>query len=100
MTLSFEQVFDRASDAEYWLNGSQKWKSRQDLIQTDSRYQQFTAVKTGNLYSPILRVNAEGGNDYWQSGIANPDLILTDLVKLFHPELLPDAAFTYYKKLP
>jgi iron complex transport system substrate-binding protein len=100
MTLSFEQVFDRANKADYWLNGSQKWMTRQDVVGADTRYQQLKPVQIGNLYSPIRRVNAQGGNDYWQSGIANPDLILTDLVKIFHPELLPDQPFTYYKKLP
>jgi iron complex transport system substrate-binding protein len=100
MTLSFEPVLDRASGAEYWLNGSQKWLTRQDVINSDPRYQGFSAVQKGNLYSPILRVNAQGGNDYWQNGIANPDLVLTDLVKIFHPKLLSDRPFTYYKKLP
>lgn len=100
LNLSFEQVYDRASTAQYWLNGSQKWQTRQAVIQDDRRYEKFASVQAGNLHSPILRVNAQGGNDYWQSGIANPDVILADLVKVFHPELLPEHQFVYYKKLP
>jgi iron complex transport system substrate-binding protein len=100
LNLSFEQVYDRANQAQYWINGSQKWQTRQAVIQDDRRYEQFASVQAGNLHSPILRVNAQGGNDYWQSGIANPDVILTDLVKVFHPELMGDHQFVYYKKLP
>lgn len=100
LNLGAEQVYDRASGAEYWVNGSQSWKTRSDVIQADSRYQDFLSVKNGNLYSPIARVNAQDGNDYWQSGTANPDLILADLLKVFHPELMNDYQFYYYKKLP
>ena len=100
LNLSAEEVYDRAKNAEYWLNGSQSWKTRSDVIQADSRYQDFLAVKQSNLYSPINRVNSEMGNDYWQSGVANPDLILADLIKIFHPNLMNDYQFYYYKKLP
>ena len=40
-----------------------------------------------------------GGNDYWESGAVSPHLILADLVKIFHPQLLPDHELVYYQKL-
>ena len=100
LNLNFEQVYDRARQAEYWVNGSQKWKSRSDVTQDDARYEGFLAVKNGSLYSPIARIGPEGGNEYWASGTANPDVVLEDLVKLFHPELMNDRKFYYYQQLP
>lgn len=100
LQLNFEQVYDRAAPAQFWINGSQSIKTRQDLIAADPRYQSFTAVQSNNLFSPTAKVNAQGGNDYWQSGTANPDLVLADLVKIFHPELVPDHQFVYYRQLP
>ena len=100
LNLSAEEVYDRAKNAEYWLNGSQSWKTRSDLIQADPRYQVFLAVKQGNLYSPIKQVNGQAGSDYWQSGTANPDLILADLIKIFHPDRMKDYQFHYYQQLP
>lgn len=100
LNLSAEEVYDRAKNAEYWLNGSQSWRTRSDVIQADPRYQDFLAVKQGNLYSPIKQVNGQAGSDYWQSGTANPDLILADLIKIFHPDRMKDYQFHYYQQLP
>ena len=100
LNLNFEQVYDRARQAEYWVNGSQKWKSRSDVKNDDARYEGFLAMRTGKVYSPIARVGPEGGNDYWASGAANPDVVLADLVKVFHPELMTDQLFYYYQQLP
>lgn len=48
--LSFENVFERAASADYWLNLSQSWQSLEDIIAEDNRYADFAAVKKGNVY--------------------------------------------------
>ena len=97
--LSFEDVFERAATADYWLNVSQSWQNLQDVVTEDSRYGDFQAVKKGNVYNNNVRLNENGGNDYWESGISNPDLILADLIKIFHPEVLPNHKLFFYQKL-
>ncbi|MEM7725962.1 MAG: ABC transporter substrate-binding protein [Cyanobacteria bacterium P01_A01_bin.45] len=96
---SFENVFERAATADYWLNVSQSWQKLEDVIREDSRYSDFRAVKKGNVYNNNARLNENGGNDYWEGGISNPDLILADLIKIFHPELLPNHQLFFYQKL-
>lgn len=96
---SFEYVFERAATADYWLNLSQSWQSLKDVIKADSRYSDFQAVKKGNVYNNNARLNENGGNDYWEAGISNPDIILADLIKIFHPELLPNHQLFFYQKL-
>ena len=96
---SFEYVFERAVSADYWLNVSQSWQSLEDAIREDSRYGDFQAVKKGNVYNNNARLNDNGGNDYWEGGISNPDVILADLIKIFHPELLPNHQLFFYQKL-
>ncbi len=98
--LSFEQVYARAAQATYWLNGDQRWQTQSDVIAADPRYGDFLAWQLSNLYSPIARVNEHGGNDYWESGTANPHWVLADLVNIFHPEQLPDHDWMYYQRLP
>ncbi|MDJ0725898.1 MAG: ABC transporter substrate-binding protein [Prochloraceae cyanobacterium] len=95
----FESVFNKGNDAEYWLNGSRNWQNLQDILNTDDRYQNFNAFKNGKVYNNNARLNETGGNDYWESGIANPDLVLADLIKIFHPELLPEHELVYYQQL-
>ncbi len=96
---SFEDVFERAATADYWLNVSQAWQSLKDVITEDSRYSDFQAVKKGNVFNNNARLNESGGNDYWESGISNPDLVLTDLIKIFNPKLLPNHQLFFYQKL-
>ncbi len=38
------------------------------------------------------------GNDYYESAVVNPDIVLRDLVKIFHPELVQEEC-VYYKQL-
>jgi iron complex transport system substrate-binding protein len=99
INLSFEQIFDRAQAAEVWINSSQAWRSVDDVINTDRRYAKFRAVKDAKLFNPTARMNATGGNDFWEGGTANPDIVLADLVKALHPELLPKHQFVYYRSL-
>ncbi len=96
---SFENIFERAATADYWLNVSQSWQNLKDAIREDSRYGDFQAVQKGNVYNNNARLNENGGNDYWEGGISNPDLILADLIKIFHPELLPSHQLFFYQKL-
>lgn len=43
-------------------------------------------------------LDSRRGNDYYESGIVRPDLLLRDLVRIFHPELVEEE-FVYYKQL-
>lgn len=95
----FEAVFDRAKDADYWLNASQDWKHRDDAIAADIRYGKFAALQSDRVFNPTARLSPEGGNDYWETGMLEPHLILADLIAILHPELLPDRQLKYYRQL-
>jgi iron complex transport system substrate-binding protein len=99
LPLSFETILERAANADYWLNSSQSWKTLKDLQAQDNRYADFQAVQKGNVYNNNARINETGGNDYWEGGISNPDVVLSDLIKIFHPEILPNHQLVYYQKL-
>ncbi len=95
--LSLEVVLDNMADADYWFRP--RAKSLKELEKMDERYKLFKAFKNGNVYDINGRVNENGGNDYWESGVARPDIILKDLIKILHPEILPEHELFYYKKL-
>lgn len=97
--LSFEVVYERAQGADFWLNGSGSWLSLTDVTKDDERYTKFAAFQNGAIYNNNARLNENGGNDYWESGVAYPDIVLADLITIFHPELLPDHKLYYYRKL-
>ncbi len=98
LSLAFEAVAPVALKADYWLNIGYV-DSKNDILAKDSRYATFHAFKTGALYNFNKRVNDIGSNDYWESGIVNPHLILADLIRILHPGLLPQDTLYYYKQL-
>jgi len=98
LPLTFEAVFDKASQADIWLYQDYAG-SLEDIKAADERYSSFAAFKNNKIYNNDLKVNENGGNDIYESGVANPDVVLADLVKIFHPELAADHQFVYYRLL-
>lgn len=99
LPLSFEAVFARAHQAPYWINVADM-SSLSALAAADSRYKRFRAWQEGRVYTFTNKVNATGGNEYLELGYARPDMVLADLIRILHPDLLPDHAFYFYQKLP
>lgn len=98
LALDFETVAPIALKADFWLNMSNS-QSKKEIADVDQRYTQFNPYKKGALYNCNKRMNDVGANDYWESGAVNPQLILADLITIFHPELLPGHQLYYYKQL-
>jgi len=97
--LDFEVVLAEGSEAEYWVNVNQFWQTKEQMLADDSRFGSFVAFENGNLWNNNLRMNVNGGSDYFETGAAHPDLILADLIAIFHPDLLPDHEFYFYQPL-
>lgn len=95
---TFEQVLRDFSKADIWV-GVTNGQSLVDLKRLDERYTLFQSFRSGNVYAYTNRTTSEGGNDYWERAVARPDELLSDFIKAFHPELLPDAPWHYLKKL-
>jgi iron complex transport system substrate-binding protein len=98
MGLSFEAVAPIALQADYWINCGTA-NSKADIAASDQRYTYFKPYKINTIYNFNKRVNDLGSNDYWESGVVNPHLVLSDLIKIIHPELLPSYQLTYYKQI-
>lgn len=99
LALNFEQVFEKAGAADYWLNLFVNINTKKDLLAFDERYALFKAFKSGQLYNNILHANEKGYSIYWADGMTNPDELLADLIAIFHPQLLPQHQLKYYKKI-
>ena len=100
LPLKFEEVLDKGSKADVWLlNAFGTFSNTKSVTNLDPRYAEFAALKNGNAWNNDLKVNENGGNDYYETGAARPDLVLADLVKIFHPELLVDRAFVFYRQV-
>lgn len=92
-----EVIIEKALNTDYWLNVN-AYNSLEEVTNVDTKLKAFKSVKTSTVYNNNLKVNESTGNDYWESGVINPQLVLADLIKIFHPELISDS-LVYYKRL-
>ncbi len=98
LALDFETVAPVALTADYWLNTGEA-NSLADIAAKDGRYSRFRSYTKGTAYNNNKKTNDIGANDYWESGAINPQTILADLIRILHPELLPNHELVYYKQL-
>ncbi len=98
LPIDAEEAAILTSEADVWINLGAV-SSLADLGRQFPKYVDVECVRRGAVFNNDLRLNPMGGNDYWESGVVRPDLILQDLVKIFHPELAEDVEFIYYRRL-
>lgn len=96
--LDIENVFVKANHADVWLNPG-TIKHKQDVLKVDDRFKDFNPFKNSLIYNNNQQENRWGGNDYWEKGTVEPHIILKDLIKIFHPELLPNHSLVYYRSI-
>lgn len=99
LPMDVEVVFAEARNADFWVN-SGHWNFLEDAVREEPRFGEFAPFRSGRVYNNNARVNAQGGNDYHQSGVLRADLVLEDLLSIFHPDALPGHGLLYYKRLP
>ena len=96
MALTFESVFDRARDADFWLfkYSAPNDMTRTALIAEYAPYDRFKAVADGQVFGCNL-----SRNHFFEEVPLQPDLLLRDFIGIFHPGLLPDDTLRYFHRL-
>ncbi|WP_277476886.1 ABC transporter substrate-binding protein [Catalinimonas alkaloidigena] len=99
LPVAFENIYAYGLEADYWLNPGMV-NTMDELLAKDERFADFKAFQNGKVYNHNRRLTPKGqGNDYYESGVVNPHLILADLTHILHPDLLPSHQLYYYQKL-
>jgi len=96
--LSVESVFRKAEEADIWINPGTADRLS-DIVATDPRMASLHPFREGQVWNNRRRITSGDGNDYWESAVVRPDLLLMDLVSIIHPELLPGFVQYYYRRL-
>lgn len=100
LPIDLEEAYLLTSAADMWLNAG----SVSSLGELKAQYPKFAntrCVRNCAVYNCNKRLNAAGGNDYWESGVVQPDVVLHDLIAIMHPEVLAadDRELYYYQRL-
>lgn len=96
--VSSETALTMMDTAQIWLNPGMSTTLAQ-LKADNPRFSTMPVVRNGMVYNNNARITPMGGSDFWESGAVRPDLVISDLVKIFHPDLMPDHELYYYHRL-
>ncbi|MDR6966194.1 iron complex transport system substrate-binding protein [Flavobacterium arsenatis] len=98
LSLSFETVLEKAKDADFWITSGQ-FSSLKEMTDSNPHYSQFKAFQQKNVYSFSSKKGKTGGILYYELAPNRPDIVLKDIVKTLHPELLPDYTPFFFERL-
>ncbi|MFP9113234.1 ABC transporter substrate-binding protein [Flavobacterium sp. RHBU_3] len=98
LSLSFEQVLERAQNADVWI-GPGQYTSLLQMQEANPHYAQFKAFREKRVYSYSNKTGKTGGLIFYELAPNRPDLVLKDLVYIFHPELLPGYKLHFFEQL-
>ena len=69
------------------------------MQKSNPHYTKFKAFKTQNIYTFALKQGATGGVIYYEEAPLKPNIVLKDIIKITHPDLLPDYSPYFLQKL-
>lgn len=98
LSLGLETVLETALEADFWISPSQ-FTTYQAMREAENHYEKFKAFKHKKIYTYAATTGATGGLLYFELGPQRPDLILKDLIAIFHPEILPEHIPYFFKPL-
>lgn len=97
VAIDSERALVLVGQADVWLNTG-SINSISELTKTYPNFAKMPCVEGRRVYNNTLRSHPHGGNDFFESAVMNPHLVLSDLIKILHPELIADSLH-YYQQL-
>jgi iron complex transport system substrate-binding protein len=97
-SLNLESVLEKGEHAQIWI-GPSYYTSLSQLKEAHSVYQQFDAFKNNQVYSFTNKIGETGGLLYYELAPNRPDIVLKDMIKILHPELLPKHNLFFFDLL-
>ena len=98
LQLNFENVLEKGQTTDLWLAPGY-FESKEQMLQASKHYEQFAAYRNDNLYTFANKKGANGGVIYYELAPTRPDLVLKDIIKIAHPEVLKDYEMTFFEKM-
>lgn len=98
ISANLETVLEKGQNAQFWI-GPGQFTSLSQMEEAHSVYAQFDAFQHSEVYSFTNKKGATGGVLYYELAPNRPDLVLKDIIKILHPEALPDHELFFFSKL-
>lgn len=95
-TVDTEQAYALMSQCDIWLHPGQL-NTLGELAQACPGFTSTPPFRNGRVFNNNRRSSAAGGNDYYESGVVRPDLILKDLIEIFHADSLGTDVYYHHR---
>ncbi len=98
LSLNWEAVLEAGQHSDFWI-GPAQFTSYNSLEKESLHYKQFNAFKNKNVFTFAKTKGATDGLLYFELAPQRPDIVLKDLIRILHPELLPEYQPYFFKPL-
>lgn len=98
LPLSFESVFEKGKTADLWIAPGD-FRTLKEMADANPHYTQFDSFRNKKVYSYAINRGETGGIIYFEWAASRPDWVLKDLIKIIHPELLPNYSPYFFQQL-
>ena len=98
LAVPLESILEKAQNADFWVAPGD-FSSLKQMSDSNPHYNQFKSFKNKKVYSYSVNKGAKGGIIYFEWSPTRPDWVLKDLIKIFHPELVPNHKLFFFQKL-
>ena len=97
LPLHLETVIKNFAQTDVWLNCN--FATITELLQSDAKHALFAPVAARRVYNFNRRLLPSGANDFWETAVVRPDWLLSDVMKVLHPELLLEHELIFTEQL-
>ena len=96
--LGVEEVVRNFADADVWFGSNAR--TLEELAKSDEKHTWFKAYRDGQVYNFYRRRPfGSDANDFWETGVVHPEMILHDMISVLYPELIGDRECYFIDRL-
>lgn len=89
ISLSMEEIL-ASGEKDLWINPGMN--SKELILEGNPLAAKLNSFDRVYCYSPNM-------NAFWENSAIQPDYVLEDLIRIFHPDLLPEGKFHFYDEI-
>jgi iron complex transport system substrate-binding protein len=96
--ISMEDAIQLFSGADIWINTGMVTR-KSEIVASEERFSKLSFFESARIYNNNNRSTPAGGMDFWERGTVQPDVLLGDLIRIFHPGALQAGPLIYYREI-
>lgn len=98
LKFTLEEILALGNEAEIWINPG-PYGTPEEILAAEPRVEGLKAWKNQQVFQMDKKKGRSGGNDFYESAVSEPENVLKDLIRTFHPTHLEDYEPKWYRNI-